>query len=168
MKYKKGDRVRITDRIDGHKFEIGEVVTITAVRTSYYRATNGKDLWSICDRECEFVEYPGLPKNKKKEAYKLDEGKNRLDLLPIYPLEEVGRVLTFGAKKYAPSAWRAGMDWSRLYGAAFRHLFAWWRGEENDKETGLSHLAHALCCIMFLLEYTKTKKGTDDRHKEEV
>jgi hypothetical protein len=42
-------------------------------------------------------------------------------------------------------------------------MWAYWKGEDNDPETGLSHLAHAMCCVMFLLSYHLRKVGTDDR-----
>lgn len=97
-------------------------------------------------------------------ANKLDAGKNRLDLLDPFALEEIGRALTHGAQKYGEHNWRRGLAYSRLYAAALRHLFAWWRGEELDSETGLSHLAHAGCCVMFLLSYrVSTERGIDDR-----
>jgi hypothetical protein len=103
------------------------------------------------------------------EGTKKDEGKNRLDLIPFEALEEVGKVLTFGAQKYADHNWRGGLKWSRCLGAAFRHLFAWARGVDKDEETGLSHLAHAACCVLFLLSYTlhpEKYAADDDRYKE--
>ena len=39
---------------------------------------------------------------------------------------------------------------ARYFAAAQRHLTAWWAGEANDPETGLSHLSHLLCCALFL------------------
>lgn len=93
-----------------------------------------------------------------------DGGKNRVDLLPITALEEVSRVLTAGASKYGENNWRPGMAWSRCYASCLRHLFAWWRGEDKDPETGLSHLGHAACNIFFLIDYQERKKGTDDRY----
>jgi len=101
------------------------------------------------------------------DAIKKDSEKVRLDLLPVRPLLEVGRVLTFGAKKYEPRNWEKGFSWSRPYAATLRHLFAWWAGETYDKETGLNHLAHALCEIMFLLEFSYTHVEMDDRVKKE-
>jgi ribosomal protein L32 len=29
---------------------------------------------------------------------------------------------------------------------------SWWGGEQRDPETGENHLAHAICCVAFLLE----------------
>jgi hypothetical protein len=99
-------------------------------------------------------------------AVKADGGKVRVDLIPVHPLLLTAEVLTFGARKYADRNWEKGFDWSRIYGAALRHLLAWWSGEDNDPETGISHLGHALCCVMFLAEYEHTGAGTDDRPKE--
>ena len=102
---------------------------------------------------------------EKQQASKADLEKIRLELLPVRPLLDVGKVLTFGAKKYEARNWEKGFAWSRPYAAALRHLFAWWAGETYDKETGLNHLAHALCEIMFLLEFSYTHVEMDDRPK---
>jgi hypothetical protein len=99
----------------------------------------------------------------KEPAEKFDNGKPPLSLLPYGPLEEIAKVLDFGAKKYGTHNWCKGMSWSRLSDAALRHIFAWVWGEECDQETGFSHLAHAACCLLFLLDYIQTISGTDDR-----
>jgi hypothetical protein len=95
---------------------------------------------------------------------KYDGGKPRMELLPFEALEAVARVMAFGAVKYGDHNWRGGMAWLRLLGAALRHLGAWARGEKADPESGESHLAHAACCVLFLLTYEIAKLGTDDRH----
>lgn len=87
------------------------------------------------------------------EGRKDDTGKVLLDLFPIACLEEIGRVLTFGAQKYAPYNWAKGIVYSRLFAACLRHIFAFWRGEKLDPETNIHHLAHAICCLLFLLYY---------------
>jgi hypothetical protein len=97
---------------------------------------------------------------------KYDGEKPRLDLLPTEALEEIAKVLTFGAKKYNDNNWRAGFKWTRVLGALLRHLFAWSRGEDLDPETGLSHMAHAGCNVLFLLTFVLTESGVDDRWKE--
>jgi hypothetical protein len=101
------------------------------------------------------------------EGYKEDGGKIRTDLLPVEPLMEIAKVLTMGAKKYPERNWEDGMDWHRPYGAILRHLFAWWKGEDLD-ESGLSHLAHAGCEVLFLLEYHLKQKGNDNRPKVKI
>ena len=94
---------------------------------------------------------------------KFDTEKNRVELLPVEALEEIGLALTFGAEKYEPWNWKKGFAWSRLIGSTLRHLFAWMRGEDKDPESGLSHLAHAGCCILFLITHEKLGLGEDDR-----
>lgn len=93
------------------------------------------------------------------------EKPSRPELLPPEALEEISKVLAFGAKKYADNNWRGGFKWTRVLGATFRHLYSWARGEDKDPETGLSHLAHAGCNVLFLLTFEVTKTGQDDRHK---
>lgn len=102
----------------------------------------------------------------KLEGRKDDTGKLPWHLLPGDALEEIVKVLQFGANKYAERNWEAGMKWSRPFAALMRHAWAWWRGEQTDKETGLSHLAHAGCCLLFLLAYSVRNKQGDDRPKE--
>jgi hypothetical protein len=98
------------------------------------------------------------------EGAKYDTGKLRYDLLPVDAEEELVRVLTFGASKYDDRNWEKGIDYSRLYGAARRHLKDFWKGLDKDDESGLEHLAHAMCCCMFLLSYRlRGMKKFDDR-----
>jgi hypothetical protein len=99
-------------------------------------------------------------------GYKEDKGKARMELVPPAALLGAAKVFTAGAVKYDPrlsdgriddrtnsNNWRKGMRWGRTYGAAQRHLQAWWDGEDLDPETGESHLSHAICCLMMLSEY---------------
>ena len=97
------------------------------------------------------------------EGHKNDSDKVRMELLPPSLLHATATVLTFGAKKYAPRNWEKGIAWGRVFGALMRHLWAWWRREPSDPETGFSHLWHAACCLAFLIEYEETKPDLDDR-----
>lgn len=99
-------------------------------------------------------------------AKKFDSEKPRVDLLPTRALLETSKVLAFGAEKYGENNWREGFKWSRLIGALLRHTFAFMRGEDVDEETGLSHMAHAACCVLFLLEHVLLGYGVDDRFIE--
>lgn len=103
------------------------------------------------------------PKHDGAEGRKDDDGKNRLDLIPPELIFAVGEVLTFGARKYSARNWEKGMSWGRVFGALMRHLWAWWRGDKADPETGLSHLWHAGCCLAFLIAFEARKLGDDDR-----
>ena len=98
-------------------------------------------------------------------AIKFDSDKLPLNLLSTEALNQTAAVLKFGAQKYAEHNWRKGFTWSRPLAAAMRHLTAFNDGEDKDPESGLSHLAHAACCIMFLLEFEKTHPELDDRYK---
>ena len=99
-------------------------------------------------------------------GHKADAGKLPMHLLPPELLTEVSAVLALGAEKYAPRNWERGIDWSRVFSASQRHMWAWWGGEDRDPETGLSHLAHAACCVAFLLAYEARRVGADDRPRD--
>lgn len=101
----------------------------------------------------------------EEKGIKHDQEKIQLDLLSADWIEGVGKVLTFGARKYASHNWRKGIQRSRLISACLRHIFAYLRGENLDPETGLLHLYHASCCLMFASELHFTKPETDDRYK---
>ena len=107
----------------------------------------------------------GAGENPKGTALKFDDGKLPLHLLSTEAMNQTAAVLQFGAEKYAAHNWRKGFTWSRPLAAAMRHITAFNAGEDKDPESGLSHLAHAACCIMFLLEFEKTHKELDDRYK---
>lgn len=88
-----------------------------------------------------------------------------MELLPRPALEAIAEVLAFGARKYSRWNWRDGIAYSRVLGALLRHVHAYNDGEDLDPETGLSHMAHAGCCITFLLTYIKERPELDDRYK---
>ena len=85
---------------------------------------------------------------------KYDNGKPQWSLLPFRALKEVVEVLTYGAKKYAPDNWKKVPDARRRYiDAGFRHFTAYASGETHDPETGKHHLAHAICCLLYLIAF---------------
>lgn len=96
------------------------------------------------------------------EGTKYDQDKIPLDLLSPYFLEGIAEVLKFGAKKYGPYNWAEGIKYSRVFAALQRHLWAFWRGEELDKETNMPHLWHAGCCLMFLIHYEMFPERYED------
>lgn len=101
------------------------------------------------------------------EAVKYDAGKPSYDLIPAQALEELAKVYTLGAQKYARRNWEKGMNWCRIFGAIMRHSWAWMRGETFDQESGLHHMAHAAFGCLALVEYHYTKAGKDDRIEAE-
>ena len=92
---------------------------------------------------------------------KHDEGKPDWTLLPLLPLREVVDVLMYGAKKYSPHNWIKGTR-QRYRAAAWRHWIAYEAGEPRDPETGRSHLAHLICCALYLLYFELTGTGFGD------
>lgn len=90
--------------------------------------------------------------NKSSEGKKFDNGKLRWCLLPMQPIIQIIKVLMVGADKYGDENWKKVEPFrERYYNALMRHINAWWLGEKNDPEDGLHHLAHAACCILFLI-----------------
>lgn len=118
--------------------------------------------------------YFTLPEGELRKGWeaesgqKFDQDKPRMDLLDAYATEELAKVLTFGAKKYAPHNWRKGIGYARLIAAALRHIYAFARGEDIDEETGLSHMAHAMCCCMFLIWMHQSRRSFDDRWRMDI
>lgn len=92
---------------------------------------------------------------KKNDNYLTKDSKPMWHLLPLNVVEHVVKVLTFGAIKYGEDDWKQfitkGNNEQRYFSACLRHLTAWQRGENYDHETKQHHLAHALCCIIFIL-----------------
>ena len=92
-----------------------------------------------------------------------DGGKLRYDLIPPEALEELARVYTIGAAKYADRNWELGLAWGRVFAAMMRHAWAWWRGETFDPVDGQYHLSSVAWCAFALLTYELRNVGTDDR-----
>lgn len=87
------------------------------------------------------------------DGMKLDSLKPMYNLLPAKAIDEMAKVMTFGAMKYAPNNWQLVEDGLERYRAALlRHSFAMQSGEVLDAESGLHHAAHAMCCAAFIIE----------------
>jgi hypothetical protein len=100
--------------------------------------------------------------DKKYKGVKYDGGKPEMRLLPFRALDEVSKVLTYGAKKYRPDNWKyVDNAVERYESAMLRHISAYMQGEESDPESGLSHLGHAACCILFLIWFKSNKRTTE-------
>ena len=89
---------------------------------------------------------------EKEIGIKYDEGKPQYGLIPPRALLEIVKVLTFGARKYSPDNWKKIEDIpSRYFDAMQRHIWDWKSGEKNDPDSGYHHLAHAACCLLFII-----------------
>ena len=96
---------------------------------------------------------------------KHDVGKLRWSLLPRGSVPDIIKVLEFGAAKYGAYNWQSVPNAStRYYDAMMRHMEAWHQGEATDPESLHPHLAHAGCCLLFLLWLDE--QGQDGPGKE--
>ncbi len=102
---------------------------------------------------------------KTDRAERFNDKKLRYDLVPVYPMEQIAKVFTKGAEKYAPNNWRRGMPWSEVQASLERHLALYKEGEDFDLETGLYHMAHVAVNAMFLIDYYRSNPKFDDRVK---
>lgn len=91
------------------------------------------------------------------QTYKADNGKTRLDLVSPTFIEAVGKIRTFGVQKYGDSDSWAKVEPKRYMAALLRHINAYRMGEETDKESGMPHLWHAACNLMFLIDLDELK-----------
>lgn len=97
---------------------------------------------------------------------KHDSGKPDLSLISGMLLEQVALVRMFGSKKYSRDNWRKGFKYTRSIAAAMRHIMAFKEGEDLDPESGLPHIAHAVCCLEHLLNDYLNHPENDDRKVE--
>ena len=103
------------------------------------------------------------------QARRDDRGKPPIHLVPPQFIHHLSRIFEYGAGKYTPENWRKGMDYSRMYDSAMRHLLAFWGGEDEDKESQLPHLAHAAWnCLALLWYLDNLTLDLDDREEIEV
>lgn len=109
---------------------------------------------------------PNKPEDVALHAVKFDGDKPQMELVPASAMIGLAKVLGYGAAKYARYNYLKGMAWTRLSGAALRHIFSWLAGEDIDPESKLPHLYHALASIAMLIETIERDKGLDDRYKE--
>lgn len=96
----------------------------------------------------------GMANFKTEQQFKADGGKIKPDLLLSGmpdALKAVAAVLTYGAQKYEAHSWKR-VDMQRYEDAYARHILDRKGGQEFDVESGLLHLAHEACNVLFLLQ----------------
>lgn len=97
---------------------------------------------------------------------KHDQGKTKYHLIPPRELKQLAQILTFGAEKYGENNWQLCDNPNRYVDALLRHLESWRSGEALDDETRMPHLAHALCCLMFILYFDNEGRVKKDGNKD--
>lgn len=167
MKYKVGDRFK--GRISKKEYYIMGIFPDEQIYTMSCMETG--DTQEILSEYIDTI-FNILKSKKPETAAKADDGKVPLQLLCPTALEGTAKVLQFGRDKYtkitgkdASHNWKLGMPWSKVIGSILRHLFAIMRGEDIDSDSGLPHVDHLGCEIMFLQSYMAQGIGEDDRYK---
>lgn len=110
-----------------------------------------------------------LKKNKENELKgdRFNEGKLKWSLVSFEALRPMIEVLEFGANKYSSWNWTKGLKYTEICESLLRHVHSFLSGEDNDKESKLSHVGHILCNAMFLSYMFLFKKDMDDRYIDE-
>lgn len=101
-----------------------------------------------------------------KKAKRFNKGKPKWSFVDFESLEPLVKVLEYGAKKYSKNNWKKGTTTEETCESLLRHTFAFLSGEDNDKESGLSHIGHIQANAMFLAYVMKHKKHLDNRCKK--
>ena len=109
-----------------------------------------------CDRNKAHDEYEKrmneYMRPSSDRSLRYNNGKPDYSLIPLASLKEAAKVLEYGATKYARDNWRKPTNWSVSYACLMRHMAAWQSGEDLDPESGFSHLGHAACNILQMLD----------------
>lgn len=98
-----------------------------------------------------------------EQGLRFNDNKLRYDLMEPFAQQELARVFTFGAKKYAANNWLKGMDWTKCLASLKRHVAEWELGQDFDDETKCFHMAHAAWNALALVSYVKHAPQFDDR-----
>lgn len=86
----------------------------------------------------------------------------RFSLIPPDFLWALAEHYGRGALKYEDRNWERGYKWSLSVDALNRHLSAWLQGEDDDEESGSSHLVAVAWHAIALWWWHKRGLGTDD------
>ena len=103
---------------------------------------------------------------KNEHMMRHNEGKPQLSYILDFPktMEAVSRVLESGAEKYEKNNWKLGGTLTSSEDSLLRHILAFHNCQDNDIESGISHLAHVICNAAFMLEnYDRHGKDIDNR-----
>lgn len=101
------------------------------------------------------------PNDPKGEA---GSRKTPLGLIPSPAMEETAKAMKYGADRYGAYNWRkTGVCATTYVHAILRHLNAWRDGEDNDPESGITHIAHIAASCNILMDAAACGKLEDDR-----
>lgn len=98
---------------------------------------------------------------------KTDIGRTKpamISVIPTASLLHLGEVMKLGANKYGPFNWRETPVPAEVYvDAAMRHLLSWFDGEDDDPESGCSHLGHVMACMAIIIDAKENGMLDDNR-----
>ncbi len=87
--------------------------------------------------------------------------------IPMEIIGQAGLAMMEGGRKYGRHNYRGAkvpaVRASVYVDAAFRHLSAWWEGEDIDPDSGLSHIIKLIACGLVLGDALVTGQLEDDR-----
>lgn len=136
--------------------EEGWVKTINVGKTAAYAG----------NRYRRAVSKPSVPEHTKDTNPKDAIGSTKPPIanVPLSVISEVGMALAEGQWKYGGYNWRViGVRASVYWDAAFRHIKAWWEGEDTDPDSQLSHVTKAISALTVLRDAMIQENWTDDR-----
>jgi hypothetical protein len=99
-----------------------------------------------------------------EKAARYSDGKPQLSYILHFPTSVtcLGRIMEYGAKKYAPMNWKKGGKPDQEYlDSCLRHLYIWMRGQQYDEESGCNHIGHAIWNLMALLDLNYPNEAID-------
>ena len=104
----------------------------------------------------------GVKETNPKDAVGVK--KSPQSVIPRGVVQELGLAMLEGARKYGRHNYRvAGVRASVYYDAAYRHMDAWWEGEDIDPDSGMSHVIKAIATLTVLRDAMVNEMWTDDR-----
>lgn len=123
--------------------------SVTLAALAYQHTTE------VCVKNLEKFLAEPVPQGHTPEGTKYDGEKPRLDLVLgdfSRALLEVGKVGTFGAKKYEDHNWLLVKEGKERYSNALLRHYLESKDNPIDRETGLLHLAHLAWNALAILE----------------
>lgn len=144
-------------------------------RTQYATGSTGSDIivYPYCNSDATAiisVEEDELNPDSNDEekqvlADRFNAGKLQWSMVDFKSLEDMVRVLEFGAKKYSRNNWKKGLKTTEIVDSMLRHIYAYLDGEDVDPESGINHTGHIMCNAMFLSHMHLFRKDMDTRCK---
>lgn len=104
--------------------------------------------------------------NKKESNPKESCGIKKIPLstVPQAPLAEAALALLEGGRKYGRHNYRdTGVKASTYFDACWRHMSAWYEGEDIDPASGIHHVSKAIAGLMVLRDAQIRDMCVDDR-----